>query len=96
MNPDMINGLFEIFGAIVLCDNVRLIRKHKAVKGINPWTTVFFTSWGVWNLFYYPSLGQWFSFAGGVAIVAVNAVWLWHVLMYWADHALDNLLSQRR
>jgi len=43
---------------------------------------VFFTSWGMWNLFYYPHLGQWYSFAGGVFIVSVNTFWLGQIIYY--------------
>jgi hypothetical protein len=31
---------------------------------------------GFWNLFYYPHLDQWLSFAGGVLIVLANTVWI--------------------
>lgn len=80
--PDMINGIFELVGAVVLWFNVVQIRKDKRVKGMNPWTTVFFSAWGFWNLYYYPSLDQWMSFFGGLAIVSVNLIWLIHVFYY--------------
>jgi len=95
MNPDMVNGLFEIFGAAVLCLNVKAIRSSKTVRGMNPWTTVFFTSWGIWNLYYYPSLDQWFSFWGGVAIVVVNGVWLAHVAYYYNEHRKLKRMRRR-
>lgn len=80
--PDLINGCFEFFGAFVSFFNVRSLYRDKTVKGFNPWTTVFFTSWGIWNLYFYPSLGQWMSFFGGLAIVLVNAAWLMLVIYY--------------
>ncbi|KKL71436.1 hypothetical protein LCGC14_2094960, partial [marine sediment metagenome] len=43
---------------------------------------VFFTAWGYWNMFYYPHLGQWFSFFGGFAIVFVNTVWIVLAITY--------------
>ncbi len=95
MTPDMVNGLFEIFGAFVLCFNVKQIRKDRAVKGINPWTTVFFTTWGMWNLYYYPSLEQWWSFYGGLAIVIVNTFWLIHVIVYWQDDRKKAKIADR-
>lgn len=82
MNPDAINGFFELGGALLLLLNVRAILRDREVSGIHWGPTAFFTAWGLWNLFYYPSLDQWFSFAGGVAIVTVNAVWLALVLKY--------------
>lgn len=82
MNPDFINGLFEFAGAAMLWQNVRRLNRDKVVRGVHWSPTLFFTSWGVWNLWYYPSLGQWWSFAGGCAIVLVNALWLTLLLHY--------------
>lgn len=82
LNPDIINGLFEFFGAFVSCFNVRSLLRDKKVSGFNPWTTVFFTSWGLWNIYFYAHLEQWWSWLGGIAIVSVNAVWLCLVVYY--------------
>ena len=82
MTPDLINGLFEVGGAILLLGNVRAISRDKEIKGVCWGPTVFFAVWGIWNLFYYPSLEQWFSFAGGLAIVAVNLVWVAQIAYY--------------
>jgi hypothetical protein len=80
--PDYINGAFEFWGGVALWKNVGMIRRDKMVRGVNWQVTAFFTTWGVWNLFYYPSLGQWVSFAGGLNIVAANAVWLSYAVRY--------------
>ena len=80
--PDLVNGLFELLGGFALWDNVKRIRKDKQVRGVNWRVTLFFTSWGFWNLFYYPSLDQWLSFAGGLNIVAANFVWLFYAVRY--------------
>ena len=82
MTPDIINGLFEFLGALLIANNFHVLYHDKEVKGFHWTTTAFFTSWGLWNLFYYPNLDQWFSFAGGVAIVATNAAWLGLTLYY--------------
>lgn len=79
---DLTNGAFELFGAFALWGNVRAIRRDKSVRGVDWRATAFFTSWGLWNLYYYPSLDQWASFGGGVAIVAVNTVWLGYAFKY--------------
>jgi len=83
VNADLVNGLFELGGAAFICLNVRQILIDKAVRGVHWLPTLFFTAWGFWNLYYYPSLDQWWSFAGGLAIVTVNAVWLALVAKYW-------------
>lgn len=77
LNPsDITNGLFEALGGGSVWLNVRAILRDKKTRGISPLATTFFTAWGFWNLFYYPHLDQWASFAGGVIIVLGNAAWL--------------------
>lgn len=79
---DLVNGLFEFVGALSIWMNVATILKHKQTRGVSKFATGFFTSWGYWNLYYYPHLGQWFSFSGGVAIVLGNTVWLYLMWKY--------------
>jgi hypothetical protein len=74
--PDLINGSFEALGGVLLTLNIKRLYADKKVAGINPASTVFFTGWGLWNLYYYPQLGQICSFLGGCLIVAANATWL--------------------
>ncbi len=78
---DAINGLFELAGAALVLLNVRALWRDRVLRGVHWGPTVFFTAWGLWNLVYYPSLSQWWSFAGGLALVIVNALWL-GLLMY--------------
>lgn len=80
--PDLINGCFELFGSFAAYANVKRIRKDKVVKGYDPKSTIFFTSWGLWNLYYYYNLEQYLSWFGGMAIVIVNAIWLGHIYYY--------------
>jgi uncharacterized membrane protein YfcA len=80
--PDLINGLFEVIGGIMIWLNVLALMKDKEVKGVNWATTAFFTSWGYWNLWYYPSLNQWMSFVGGLAVVSGNTAWVYLYLKY--------------
>lgn len=87
--PDLINGLFEFFGGFFILLSVIRLHREKAVHGVHGAHVAFFTAWGLWNLFYYPHLGQWLSFIGGVWIVVVNAVWLGQVLYYRRRQAHD-------
>ena len=82
MNPDLINGLFELFGSVMLWKNVIQLYKDKQVRGVHWTATGFFAAWGYWNLFYYPHLDQWWSFAGGISIVIANTIWLFQMLYY--------------
>jgi hypothetical protein len=79
---DIINGSFEILGGLLNIFNIRQLLIDKQIKGIS-WPVVgFFTSWGLWNLFYYPSLHQYVSFIGGVTLVITNLIWLVLALRY--------------
>lgn len=84
MTPfDAINGVFEAGGAILVWNNFRRLRRDKLVRGVDWRVTAFFSAWGFWNaVAYYPSLHQWFSFAGGIALVAGNCAWLTLALKY--------------
>lgn len=80
--PDVGNGLFEALGGIAIWQNVRRLSRDKCVRGTDWKVTAFFTLWGLWNLFYYPALGQWYSFFGGIPIAAGNLVWVALALKY--------------
>lgn len=82
MSPDLMNGLFEFTGAVMLARNVLQLHRDKMVRGVHWSPTLFFAAWGIWNLYYYPALGQWCSFSGGMAIVAVNFVWFCQMMYY--------------
>ncbi|HQL76450.1 MAG TPA: hypothetical protein PLD58_25025 [Phycisphaerae bacterium] len=73
---DLVNGLFEMIGGVLLCLNVRRLARDRSVQGVSVWPVLFFTSWGCWNLLFYPALGCWWSFAGGLLVVAANVAWL--------------------
>jgi hypothetical protein len=79
---DVVNGSFELLGGFMLWQNVRAIRRDKAVRGVRILPTAFFTLWGIWNLYFYPSLGQWASFVGGLNIVVANLIWVGLMVRY--------------
>ncbi len=79
---DWINGSIEMLGAVFMLGNIRAVCRDKHVAGVNPLSVGFFTAWGLWNLAYYPSLEQWFSFVGGIALVTANGVWLAQLVYY--------------
>lgn len=79
---DLINGLFELLGAVMIWSNVKRIQNDKQVRGVNWKVSGFFWGWGIWNLFYYPHLAQWWSFTGGMAICGANFVWLYYAIRY--------------
>lgn len=80
--PDIINGTFEGAGAAFILNHCRVLWHDKRVAGVSIVSTIFFAAWGGWNLFYYPHLGQWASFAGGVAIACANCLWIGLMFYY--------------
>lgn len=74
--PDLINGLFELAGAGFTWRNAVQLLRDRELRGVYWPTSAFFSTWGVWNLAYYPALGQWLSFAGGVLLVSGNLAWV--------------------
>lgn len=81
-NGDLVNGTFEILGSIMLWRNVYQLYQDKMIRGVTYGATAFFMVWGYWNLFYYPHLNQWWSFVGGISIVAANTVWMFQMCYY--------------
>ncbi len=80
--PDIVNGTYELIGAPFIFLSVLNLYKQKKVKGVSWIHVCFFTTWGYWNLFYYPHLNQWFSFYGAIAIVIANTIWLCQLIYY--------------
>ena len=82
MIADLVNGSYEALGGLMLFRNVRQLYRDKQVRGISILSTAFFQTWGLWNLYYYPHLGQWLSFSGGCLIVLANTIWVGQMLYY--------------
>ena len=82
MNGDTINALFEGIGALLVWYNVRVLLRDKIIKGVSWSVQAFFASWGLWNLYYYPSLGQWHSFYAGIVLVSGNLIWVAMAIYY--------------
>lgn len=93
MNADLINGGFELIsGAMVFLHCWRLY-KDKMVKGVSTLAVFFFTLWGFWNLYYYPTLNQWWSFYGGILIVAANTLWVSQIIYYTRKNKWQNTIQ---
>lgn len=86
MTPDHVNSLFEFTGGLFLLLNVMHLYRHKVVRGVH-WVSVsFFSAWGYWNLYYYPAIEQWWSFAGAAGVAAANTAWLVLIIYYnWKE-----------
>ena len=90
----MINGVFEFGGSLMLWRNVVALYRDKVFKGVRLESTAFFALWGLWNLFYYPHLSQWWSFTGGLSITVANCVWV-SQMVYYARQQKRNAVALR-
>lgn len=79
---DLVNAIFESLAGFFILASCRRLYIDKRVRGVSWLQVAFFTSWGIWNLVYYPSLGQWLSFAGGVVLAATNLLYLSMMIYY--------------
>lgn len=91
MTPDFCNGLFEFLGAAFVSAHVVQILKDKQVAGVSILPFLFFLSWGLWNLYFYPAIGCWWSFAGGVALAAMQ---IWYVSLIGYFYVRNRCLYQ--
>lgn len=82
MSADLTNGLFEFAAAGFILNHCRVLYADKALRGVSLLSTAFFFLWGAWNVYYYPSLGQHWSFLGGLFVVAANGLWVGLMLKY--------------
>ena len=82
LSADMVNALFEVGGALFTLNHCRVLHIDKRVGGVSVISIIFFTLWGLWNIFWYPHLNQWWSFWGGLLILGSNLLWIAMLLYY--------------
>ena len=79
---DLINAFFEFGGAVVVWMNVFKLHKDKKIMGVFWPVWVFYSVWGMWNLYYYPTLQQHWSFWAGLLLVIGNTFWVCQAVYY--------------
>lgn len=82
MSPDILNAIFEMVGGSVVFLSVNKAYKNKSADGVSIAMVLFFAIWGFWNLYYYPSLDQMWSFWAGVFLSMANMSYLYLVVLY--------------
>lgn len=90
MTRDLINGLLETGGALITLLSVRQILRDRVMRGFHWGPTIFFTGWGVWNLYFYPSIGMPLSTVGAALLVLVNAGYLALMLRFWRGNRIAS------
>ena len=79
---DSINGCFELLGAGFITISIHKLHIDKEVKGFSVIHLGFFTTWGLWNMVFFPSQGLWMSFIGGIGVVTANMIYLAQIIYY--------------
>ena len=80
--PDVINCCFEVIGGLLLYLNIMAAYRDKCIRGVHIIPLMFMNVWGIWNLYFYPCVGAWWSFVGGIVVVTANMAWLSQMLYY--------------
>jgi len=93
---DNVNGLFEMAGGLFVFMSVLKLHRDKKVRGVSMIAIVFFTVWGFWNLFYYPSLDQFWSAVGASSVALMNIVWLCQMVYYTRKERRDGRTQSRQ
>ena len=73
---DIANGGFEFVGAYFTWRSAYQLYRDQEIKGVYWPMVAFFTTWGLWNLWYYPNLHQWASAVGALLLVCGNGAWV--------------------
>lgn len=79
---DLINGAFEIVGAVSAWVNIRKIRQDRSVSGVYWPLVAVWSLWGFWNLYFYSALGCWLSASAGLVLAVGNTIWVGHAVYY--------------
>jgi hypothetical protein len=82
-NSDIINGAFEMLGGFFILLSIRRVLIDKQVKGVSVLSTVYFTTWGLWNIYFYPQNDLFFSFIGGIFLSLCNGIWVILLIYYF-------------
>lgn len=91
---DKINGTIEFLAGCLLWLNVLRLLKDKQIQGISLIPIAFFTIWGLWNLWFYPSVDCMWSFFGGINVVLANATWV--ILAYYYQSKQESLKDKTK
>jgi hypothetical protein len=75
ISPDLVNALFECWGAVCTWRDVAALRRSRQVSGVLASSRLFFAAWGAWNLYFYPSVGAPLSAIAGAVIFVGNVTW---------------------
>lgn len=90
MTPDLINGLFEACGGLLMLLDIKVIIRDRAVRGVYWPSRIFFLVWGGWNVYFYSYYDHIWSWLGGAFMLAVNAVWVFLAWYYSRKQRMEK------
>lgn len=91
LTPDLINGLFEGFGGLMILNHCRALYNHKYVRGVSVVSTIFFFLWGIFNVYFYKHLNQPFSWWAGIFMTCCNFLYVYLLVYYVVTEEKDGL-----
>lgn len=92
--PDMVNAGFEAGAGLAVLAHCATLYRDKEARGLSIPAVIFFTGWGLWNMYYYPHLGQFWSLAGGIFVTLANLIYL-ALLVAYSHHRLARLIKRQ-
>lgn len=78
----MINGLLEFTGSFFILGHCWAMYNAKDSRAVSLLATLFFFTWGLWNVWFFPAHGLYWSFRGGLFMAAANIAWAWLIIYY--------------
>jgi hypothetical protein len=82
MTPDQINAFLIFVGSLMVFKSCFIVYRDKSVRGVSIIANMYFTAWGMWNVFYFPHLHQYWSFGAEMCICTANILWISLMLYY--------------
>jgi hypothetical protein len=79
---DLTNGFFELGGGVAVWANVRALYHDKRYAGCRLAPMFFFCAFSLWNLWFYPHLGQIASTVGGAFLGLGNLAYVVLMMTY--------------
>ncbi len=82
INFDVVNSVMVLTAGGFIAVSVWKLYKDKLVRGVSPIHVGFFSAYGLWHIFFFSSLDQWWSVVGGIVAATMNTIWLTQIIYY--------------
>jgi cation transport ATPase len=91
LTMDQANACLEMGGAFLRTLDCIKLFQDKRFSGGHLGTALYFLGWGVFNVFFYPSLNQVWSFWAAIVLMVMNGLWFVMALYYnhWVNRTFN-------